>query len=478
MDKQVINHKNNQAEDLKHQILPTLQQWRERESNRLLLAPTKITMPILFRLLSILALVFHAPLILVFIWAVLIFSVNYWMRNLVGVYNSLLNAKPDSMQMTVPMLHIVQMYKMASLSNCIIWCGLSLLSQIWLPNNMRVACIAIMNALMFISITHTYVDRTLMHRICAILLTSQLAFAMLRLTINGFDTEMVQQASIYILYLFLMGCLLWSVGDRFNQIHLQRLDSEYSKLQLIETLNQNKIRLHMEQQALVASNKLVQQFYSGAAHDLRQPVYAMQLYTSMLSDDPSLAKIVLPKIMQSCISINDMFNTLFDYQQTHMNDTGLIENKINIQETLHSLALHFQPIATGKGLEIRFKPIEGSISMVPLYLVRILGNLITNALRYTNAGGVLVGVRKTCTAIVFEIWDTGIGIEASKTKQIFNEFYKINNLDLDNEGLGLGLAIVKQLTARIEESDISVQSRIGRGSVFKFSVPMSRYDTL
>jgi signal transduction histidine kinase len=108
--------------------------------------------------------------------------------------------------------------------------------------------------------------------------------------------------------------------------------------------------------------------------------------------------------------------------------------------------------------------------------VRILGNLITNALRYTNTGGVLVGVRKTRTAIVFEIWDTGVGIEDSKIKQIFNEFYKINTLDINNEGLGLGLAIVKQLSARIDGADISVKSRLGRGSVFKFTVPVSRYD--
>jgi two-component system, sensor histidine kinase len=158
-----------------------------------------------------------------------------------------------------------------------------------------------------------------------------------------------------------------------------------------------------------------------------------------------------------------------------MHDTAVVEKEISIREAFHSLALHFQPIAAGKGLRIRFKPISGAVTMVPLYLVRILSNLITNALRYTNTGGVLVGVRKTRTNIRFEIWDTGIGIDDSKIKQIFIEFYKINKLDINNEGLGLGLAIVKQLSSRIEQADISVQSRAGRGSVFKFSMPISRY---
>ena len=466
---------NNEAGDLTYRILPTQQQWREQESNHLLFTRGKLFVPILLRLMAAAALVFYAPIILTATWIVLTFSVSFWMRSLSIKYNSLLNAKPKSIDVTTSMGHIVQMYKRAMLSTCIIWCGLSFLSQIWLPTNIRVACIVILNAVMFIALSQTYADRVLMQRVIAIFLSFQLVFALLRLNMVGFESVAFVQISIYCIYLILMAFLLWSVGNRFNQIHVQRLDSEYSKLQLIETLKQSKTQLHMEQQALVASNKLVQQFYSGAAHDLRQPVYAMQLYTSMLLDDPDLTKALLPKIEQSCISINDMFNTLFDYQQAHMNDTGLVENKINIQETFHSLALHFQPIATGKGLQIRFKPIAGFITMVPLYLVRILGNLITNALRYTNTGGVLVGVRKTRKAIVFEIWDTGVGIDDSKIKQIFNEFYKINTLDINNEGLGLGLAIVKQLSARIYGADISVQSRLGRGSVFKFSIPKPLY---
>jgi signal transduction histidine kinase len=260
-----------------------------------------------------------------------------------------------------------------------------------------------------------------------------------------------------------------------NQMHLQRLDTDYAKLQLIETLESSQNQLSLEQKALTASNKLVQQFYSGAAHDLRQPVYAMQLYTAMLSEDPSQNKFLLPKITQSCVAINDMFNTLFDYQQTHMNDTELVEKNNCIQEIFKSLALHFQPIATGKGLEIRFKPVTGSVTMVPLYLTRILSNFIANALRYTNAGGVLVAARKTPAGIRFEIWDTGIGIDDSKIKHIFTEFYKVNKLDVVNEGLGLGLAIAKQLSMRVEQTEISVKSRLGRGSVFTFSVPLERF---
>ena len=298
----------------------------------------------------------------------------------------------------------------------------------------------------------------------------------MRLISVNFETDALVQVGILYSFFIIWGFILWSIGNKFNHIHVQRLNSEYKNLQLIDTLDKNKAQLQIEQQALVASNKLVQQFYSGAAHDLRQPVYAMQLYTTMLSDEPNLSKALLPKITQSCVAINDMFNTLFDYQQTHMNDTDLVEKNISIEECFNSLALHFQPVATGKGLQIRFKSIPGSVTVVPLYLTRILSNLIANALRYTNTGCVLIAARQKRNHISFEVWDTGIGIEASALDKIFKEFYKISSAEFSNDGLGLGLSIVKQLCARIDGADITVKSRLGRGSVFKFSMPLSKFN--
>lgn len=475
MNDHILTSKSYESGQLNHIMLPTQQQWSKLESTRLLLEPRKQLISTIFRLIAAAAIFSYVPLEFVVIWVVLIFSANFWMQHIISAYSALLNRTQNYSVMTIPMVRIMRRYKRAWFINCIIWCGLSFISQIWLPLTTRLLCIAILNALMFLSITRTYVDRFLMHRTSAILITSQIVFIVLRIMIHEDDHEEIVLAIVYGIYLLLVGYLLYVVGNRFNQMHLQRLDFEYSKLQLIETLSESQQQLHAERQALVTANKLVQQFYSGAAHDLRQPVYAMQLYTEMLSDDPAKVDVLLPKIAKSCVSINDMFNTLFDYQQAHMHDMDLVETKINIDDMLQNLSLHFQPIASAKGLQIRFMPISGSVNMIPMYLIRILSNLITNAIRYTNTGGVLVGVRKTHAGISFEIWDTGIGIDAATVEHIFTEFYKFNEFDGDNEGLGLGLAIVKQLTSRIEQADISVQSRVGRGSVFKFSVPISRY---
>jgi signal transduction histidine kinase len=469
-------------DDIGQSTLPSKKVWSEFESNRLLLEPRPQVVSTIFRLVAVAALVMFAPLIWVVAWTVLVFGSSIWMRRFIRAYAQTMNALPRPMVMTPDMHAIARAYKQAWLINSLIWGCLSFLAQMWLPEGARLVCVVVLNALMFMSITRTHISKRLMHRVSAILLISQFAFVLMRYFVVK-DTELVRHDDVqrilaYAFYITLTAYLLWVVGNRFSQMHIQHLDSTYSKLQLIETLRQSQEQLHLEQQALVSANKLVQQFYSGAAHDLRQPVYAMQLYTTMLADDPTLSKSMLPKITQSCVAINDMFNTLFDYQQTHMYDTELVESNIYIKECFHSLALHFQPIATGKGLTIRFKPIPGTVQVVPLYLTRILSNLISNALRYTETGSVLVAARKKRNHICFEVWDTGLGIETPALDKIFKEFYKVISVDVNNEGLGLGLSIVKQLCARIEGADITVKSRPGRGSVFKFTMPISKFNAI
>ena len=480
MVEQSLSSKHSKVADINQLGLPAKEVWCEFESNRLLIEPRPQIVSTIFGLVAIAALVGFAPLALIAVWSILVFGSNIWMRRVIRKYGQAMNALPSPTVMTPAMHAIARAYKQAWLINSLIWGCLSFLAQMWLPEAARLMCIVILNAMMFMSIGRTHMSKHLMHKVSAILLISQFAFFLLRYFLFT-DSELMsyndeQRIFAYAFYITFTAYLLWVVGNRFSQMHIQYLDSTYSKLQLIETLRQSQEQLHVEQQALVSANKLVQQFYSGAAHDLRQPVYAMQLYTTMLADDTTLSKSLLPKITQSCVAINDMFNTLFDYQQTHMNDTELVEKDIYIEECFHSLALHFQPIAAGKGLTIGFKSMPGTVKVEPLYLTRILSNLITNALRYTDKGCVLIAARKKQNHISFEVWDTGMGIDASALDKIFNEFYKITSSDIENEGLGLGLSIVKQLCARIEGADITVKSRLGRGSVFKFSMPLSKFN--
>jgi signal transduction histidine kinase len=175
------------------------------------------------------------------------------------------------------------------------------------------------------------------------------------------------------------------------------------------------------------------------------------------------------------MSINAMFNELFDFQQKHLSDVKLEQTAVNITDTFKNLALHFEPIAASKNLDISFKPLEGNVNTIPLYFIRILSNLIANAITYTPTGRILVAARKSGEFLSFEIWDTGTGIEKAAQEKIFLEFYKINTSGKKTSNLGLGLAIVKELVQRLEDAKIRVNSMMGRGTVFKLLLPIETY---
>jgi signal transduction histidine kinase len=101
----------------------------------------------------------------------------------------------------------------------------------------------------------------------------------------------------------------------------------------------------------------------------------------------------------------------------------------------------------------------------------VLSNLLANAIKYTQTGGILFCVRKLSDGISFEVWDTGIGIAASHHEHIFDEFYKVGEHSSADEGFGLGLSLAKRLATHIEGHRLTIHSRIGRGSVFKLGVP-------
>jgi signal transduction histidine kinase len=461
------------SEDLKASSLSTKEQYIAIESHKQLISSHKPAwISLVFRTLMIAILSLGVPMSIVVVWAIASTAAFQWHTHLSEKYIALTAEKP--LVMTAQMKKISTQFKLVYQLNCIIWAGAIGLAQFWLADLPRVLAMSVLTAVLYISLSRNCSHVTLMHRVSLIMLG--LPF------LAGFSKYLLHfddQQSLYLFlgltfYLGLNGCLVWMVGNRFNSMFLKRCESEYANMLLIESLEKSQEKLHVEQVALIEANSVIQQFYSAAAHDLRQPVYAMEIYTDMLRDDPSKLQTLLPKIAQSCMSINAMFNDLFDFQQKHLGDTQLEVSRLNIEDTLKSLALHFEPIAASKGLRISFKVIEGYVNTIPLYLVRILSNLIANAITYTPTGRILVAARKSGDFLSFEIWDTGPGIDKAAQGKIFDEFYKIN-AEKKTSNLGLGLAIVKELVRRLEGSHIRVNSVLGRGTVFKLHLPIQAY---
>jgi CheY-like chemotaxis protein/anti-sigma regulatory factor (Ser/Thr protein kinase) len=142
-----------------------------------------------------------------------------------------------------------------------------------------------------------------------------------------------------------------------------------------------------------------------------------------------------------------------------------------LQSILYKLECEFAPLANGKNLVFRVRESAVQVHTDPSLLELILRNLISNAINYTQSGGILIGCRQRGEHLLIEVWDTGIGIPPAQQQEVFREFHQLGNPERDRrKGLGLGLAIVRGL-AHTMGLKIGLQSRPGRGSVFRLTMP-------
>jgi len=231
-------------------------------------------------------------------------------------------------------------------------------------------------------------------------------------------------------------------------------------------------------QAEVA-NRAKTQFFAAASHDLRQPLHAMGLFAEALrakSRDDEVAHLV-NSINGSVDALESLFSELLDITRI---DSGGIE--VNTQpfavgDILRKLRLGFEPNAFEKGLALRFRGGQHVAMADPLLVERILRNLVSNAIRYTNDGSVLVSCRKRGGRLLLQVWDTGLGIREEEQRRIFEEFYQVPNTERisaeQRRGLGLGLAIVKRL-ADLMNAPLTLRSRPDHGSVFTLELPLGK----
>jgi PAS domain S-box-containing protein len=216
-------------------------------------------------------------------------------------------------------------------------------------------------------------------------------------------------------------------------------------------------------------------FFAAASHDLRQPLHAISLYLPLLLKrmEKNENREMLGAIQNSCNAMRSLLDSLLDISRL---DAGVIEPEISaipLLDVFDQLGMEFAPQAAAKGLELRVVPADYWVRSDPALLERILRNLLTNAIRYTPSGKILLGARRAGSTVRVEIWDTGIGIEGKTLEHIFEEFYQADNPERDrSRGLGLGLAIIERLATLLEHK-LGVRSWPGAGSVFDVTLPIT-----
>jgi two-component system, sensor histidine kinase len=219
------------------------------------------------------------------------------------------------------------------------------------------------------------------------------------------------------------------------------------------------------------------QFLSAASHDLRQPTHALGMFVARLAQLPHSdeTQALIVNLDASVQAMQDLLDALLDISRLEANAVRVNASPFPIADILTQLNTTLAPEAFAKGLGLRVRASPYWVLSDSSLLQRILLNLMSNALRYTSRGGVLVVCRPTRggQALRIEVWDTGIGIATQHQQDIFKEFYQVGNVERDrSQGLGLGLNIV-QRTAKLLDHPLGVCSRPGRGTRFSIEVPVT-----
>ena len=231
--------------------------------------------------------------------------------------------------------------------------------------------------------------------------------------------------------------------------------------------------------AAEAANRAKTQFFAAASHDLRQPLHAMGLFAEALrqrSHDPEVSSLV-NSINESVDALEGLFGELLDITRIDTGGVDVNPQPVRLRELFARLRLHFEPVAFEKGLMLSFRGDQHVAHADPVLLERVLRNLVSNAIRYSDDGGVLVSCRARGGKLLVQVWDSGIGIGEASLPRIWEEFFQAqSNRPLEahqRKGLGLGLAIVKRL-AGLMAAPIAVRSRVGHGTVFSLEVPVGK----
>lgn len=237
-------------------------------------------------------------------------------------------------------------------------------------------------------------------------------------------------------------------------------------------LEQSNRLLNAAKAAAEGANLSKTRFLAAASHDILQPLNAARLYASALleRDIAPPEALLVGNMAASLESVEDIIAALLEISRL---DAGAMTpdlSDIPASELFQQLRIEFEPMARQKRLTLVFVASTAVLRSDRRLLRRLLQNLISNALKYTQAGGVVVGCRRHGAQLRLEVWDSGLGIAPEQQARIFGEFQRLDEGAKIAPGLGLGLSIVERM-AHVLDTEISLRSRPGRGSLFAIVLP-------
>ena len=275
----------------------------------------------------------------------------------------------------------------------------------------------------------------------------------------------------FLLILYNIG--LFKLSRVNNKVIRDSIALRFENIDLIEQLTEQKEKA---EQANISKTK----FLASASHDMRQPIHAMGLFLGVLEEriDKEDHKIIVRKIQKSSDALGGLLDSLLDISKLDAGVIKVVRETFPLDTLFKALNNEFQAVAKEKNLQIKFRRTSLWVNSDYRILERVMRNLLSNAIRYTESGRILVGCRRYNRNTLVAVYDTGIGIPENKLQDIFCEFHQLHNPERDrSRGLGLGLAIVERMT-KLLDIPLHIKSSEGNGSVFGFILPALQPSTL
>ncbi len=263
----------------------------------------------------------------------------------------------------------------------------------------------------------------------------------------------------------------WSMFQAAVALEQEVLTRTRQLEKALADLSQRNRELAVARAAAEEANRSKTRFLRAASHDLLQPLSAARLFLSALADTPmdDHQKELSERLSGAFESVEQLMHAVLDISRLDSQRIEFHRQPVALGELFRRLAAEYAPLAEAKGLRLSFVPTDAVVESDPVFLRRIAQNLVSNAIKYTNQGGVVVGMRRKSGLCWLCVYDSGMGIPAVDRNRIFDEFQRLGN-DHGTPGMGLGLSIVRRACSKLGHP-ISLSSEAMRGTLFRVGLP-------
>lgn len=289
---------------------------------------------------------------------------------------------------------------------------------------------------------------------------------------------LAEQQAVYVtaaIVVFAVFSFAMIFGRNFGEAMFESVKNNYENEVLVDQLVSEKRTAEDARRAAETATRSKTQFFAAASHDLRQPLQAIGIYVSLLKKRAQGPMEPLVGNLSTAVeSLSKLVEELLEISRL---DSGAIQprsQQIVIDDMFGLLEQEFAPQAANKGLDLRVRRAGFAVESDSTLMLRVVRNLLANAVRYTVNGGVLLAARPRGGVISIEVWDTGPGIHQQELDRVFEEFYRGESSrgESGKGGFGLGLSIVKRI-CNVLGLPLIVTTRPGSGTVFRVEVPLS-----